>query len=158
MSQGTEDKLAIYKSQANAASKKKEKMLEELKQQEEEERGLELALEHKEKEYAQLKGTKFMKHDDFKQYAASLRGKQTQYKRMCNVINEIKAELTVLLTTEKILKNRSEEVIIKLKENEAKTGAFGYYVGRARTILRRISAKKWLKFPTGKRRSTRRRR
>jgi len=128
MSAGTEDKLAIYKSQANAASKKKEKALEELSKVEDEERALEKTLDQKEKEYAQLKGTKFMKHDDFKQYAAGLRGKQAQYKRMRGVIQEIKAELTVLLNTEKVLKTKSDEIIVQLKALEIQTGAIGIFV------------------------------
>ena len=128
MSEGTEDKLAIYKMQANTASKKKENALTELKNAEEEVHTLEQALDHKEKEYSQLKGTKFMKHDDFKQYAATLRGKQTQYKKMRNAIQEIKAELTVLLNTERILKAKSDEVIVQLKAIEIQTGTIGLFV------------------------------
>lgn len=128
MSEGTEDKLAIYKSQANAASKKKELALSELKKLEMEERALEKLLEQKEKEYSQLKGTKFMKHDDFKQYAATLRGKQTQYKRMRAVIQEIKAELAVLIGTEKTLKTKSDEMAVQMKAIELETGAVGLFV------------------------------
>ncbi len=139
MSEGTADKLAIYKSQANAASKKKEKAQGELQKLEEDLRSAEKSLDLKEKAYAQAKGTKFMKHDDFKQYASTLRGKQGQYKRMRNEIQEIKAELTVLMNTDKILKSKSDEIIVKLKAIEIETGAFGIF--EAEEGLNAISVK-----------------
>ena len=142
MSEGTEDKLAIYKMQANTASKKKENALAELKKTEEEVRVLEQALDKKERDYSQLKGTKFMKHDDFKQYAATLRGKQTQYKKMRNVIQEIKAELTVLLNTERVLKAKSDEVIVQLKAIEIQTGAIGLFV-RMCLIRMNLGSGRW---------------
>ena len=46
----------------------------------------------KENEYARTKGSKYMKRDDFRQYAANLRGKNTQYKQMKKVLSEIKSE------------------------------------------------------------------
>jgi hypothetical protein len=128
MSQGTEDKLAIYKSQANSASKKKDVALAEISKLETEERALEKMLEQKEKDYSQQKGTKFMKHDDFKMYAATLRGKQTQYKRMRAVIQEIKTETTILLSTEKTLKTKAEEITTLMKAKEIEVGAEGYFV------------------------------
>lgn len=127
MTEGTADKLAIYKSQANAAAKKREKAQEEVTKYEEEVRALEKSLENKEKEYAKAKGTKFMKHDDFKQLAAGLRGKQTQYKKMREVIKEIEAELTILQNTERILRTRSDEIIVQMKAIEVQTGAIGFY-------------------------------
>eukprot|EP01022_Parablepharisma_sp_SALTPOND_P016760 TRINITY_DN2530_c0_g2_i1.p1 TRINITY_DN2530_c0_g2~~TRINITY_DN2530_c0_g2_i1.p1 ORF type:complete len:595 (-),score=144.20 TRINITY_DN2530_c0_g2_i1:119-1903(-) len=127
MNEGTEDKLAIYKSQANAAAKKRERAQAELHKLEEEERALEKVLDQKEKEYTQQKGTKFMKHDDFKRYAADLRSKQAQYKKMRGIIEEIKAELTVLLKTEKVLRTRSDEIIVQMKAIEVQTGAIGFY-------------------------------
>lgn len=39
-------------------------------------------MQDKEAEYARVKGGKYMKRDDFKQYAANLRGKNAQYKKM----------------------------------------------------------------------------
>jgi hypothetical protein len=44
-----------------------------------------------------------MKRDDFRQYAANLRGKNTHYKYMRKVLSEIKSEVTVLNRTKKIL-------------------------------------------------------
>ncbi len=128
MSEGTADKLAIYKSQANAASKKKEKAQEELKRLEDEERAAERAVEQKEKAYAQLRGTKFMKHDDFKQFADGLRAKQAQYKKMQTVIKSVRAERTVLMNTEKVLKTKADEIVVRLKAIEIETGTVGIFV------------------------------
>lgn len=70
-----DDKLAIYKSQATAVSKKKDSKGEELKKLETEKIALEKLMTDKESEYARTRGGKYMKRDDFKQYAANLRGK-----------------------------------------------------------------------------------
>jgi hypothetical protein len=128
MAQSTDDKLAIYKSQANAASKKKEKAFEDLKVAEEEARALERTLDKRERDYAQIKGTKFLKHDDFKQYAATLKGKENQYKQMRATIQEIKNELVVLTNTENILSAKAQEIVTQLKAIELQTGAVGYFV------------------------------
>lgn len=69
------DNLAVYKSQANGVSKKKEQKHEEMKKLEVEKQALEKQLRDKEESYQREKGQKFMKKDDFRQYAASLRVK-----------------------------------------------------------------------------------
>lgn len=127
MAEGTQDKLAIYKSQANAAAKKREKAQAELEAAEKEKSTVERKLQHKENEYANTKGTKFMKHDDFKRYAAELRNKQLQYKKLCGVLQEIKAELVVLMNTEKVLRKESDATIIEMKRIEIEYGAIGFY-------------------------------
>ena len=43
----------------------------------------------REAEYARTKGGKYMKRDDFRNYAANLRGKKTQYKQMKKDLFEI---------------------------------------------------------------------
>lgn len=67
--------MSIYKSQAAAASKKKEQKFDEVKKFETEKIALEKLMNDKESEYAKTRGGKYMKRDDFKQYAANLRGK-----------------------------------------------------------------------------------
>lgn len=121
-----DDKLAIYKSQATAVSKKKESKGEELKKLGTEKMALEKAMNDKEAEYARTKGGKYMKRDDFKQYAANLRGKNAQYKQMKKVLAEIKAEVTVLARTENILKSRAENLDEFMKGLEKQKGISGY--------------------------------
>jgi len=67
-------------------------------------------MNEKEAEYARAKGGKYMKRDDFNQYAANLRGKNAKYKPMKKALGEIKSEVTVLSRTEQILKSRAENL------------------------------------------------
>jgi chromosome segregation ATPase len=61
-----DDKLAIYKSQATAVSKKKDSKFDEIKKLEMEKLALEKLMSDKESEYAKTRGGKYMKRDDFK--------------------------------------------------------------------------------------------
>lgn len=120
-----DDNLAIYKTQAAAASKRKENKEQEMQDKEKEKIALEKLMAEKEAEYVKTKGTKYMKRDDFKQYAASLRGKKEKYKRMKKQLEEIRSELAVLSRTEQILKNKAEindELIKKLEESKGIAG------------------------------------
>lgn len=87
---------------------------------------LEKLMNDKEAEYARTRGGKYMKRDDFKQYAANLRGKNAQYKQMKKVLGEIKAEVTVLSRTEQILKSRAENLEEFMKGLEKQKGISGY--------------------------------
>lgn len=80
----------------------------------------------KEAEYARNRGGKYMKRDDFKQYAANLRGKNAQYKQMKKILGEIKAEVTVLSRTESILMNRADNLDDFMKGLEKQKGIAGY--------------------------------
>src|SRR5438105_3289127 len=87
---------------------------------------LEKMMNDKEAEYARTRGGKYMKRDDFKQYAANLRGKNAQYKQMKKVLGEIKAEVTVLSRTENILKSRAGDIEDVMKKIEREKGISGY--------------------------------
>lgn len=65
----------MYKSQANGVSKKKDQKMDEIKKLEMEKITYEKQLREKEESYLQQKGQKYMKRDDFRQYAANLRVK-----------------------------------------------------------------------------------
>ena len=122
----SDDKLTIYKTQASAVSKKKEQKLEQQKTLETEKIALEKLMNDKEQVYAQTKGATYMKRDDFKQYAASLRGKSQQFKKMKKILDEIRSELNVLLRTEGILKGRAGDVQEVLAQLEESKGVGGY--------------------------------
>ncbi|CAI2387734.1 unnamed protein product [Moneuplotes crassus] len=121
-----DDNLAIYKTQAAAASKKKENKNDEMQTLEKEKIALEKLMAEKEQEYVQTKGTKYMKRDDFKQYAASLRGKNQKYKKMKKNLEDIRSELAVLNRTEQILKNKAEMTDDLMKKLEEQKGIAGY--------------------------------
>jgi len=122
MNTPADDKLSIYKTQANSISKKKLEKEEECKKLEAEKLGQEKLLRGKEEKYAQEKGGKYMKRDDFRQYAANLRVKNANFKVTKKVLDEIKAEVVVLKRTETILKQRTEGITEFMQELESKQG------------------------------------
>lgn len=87
---------------------------------------IEKLMNDKEAEYAKTRGGKYMKRDDFKQYASNLRGKNAQYKLMKKVIGEIKAEVTVLMRTENILKSGADDLEGFMAKLEKQKGISGY--------------------------------
>lgn len=60
------DKLAIYRSQAKATQKKKDQKSEEIKRLEAEKIALEKTLNEREEHYEKVKGSKYLKRDDFR--------------------------------------------------------------------------------------------
>lgn len=121
-----EDKLAIYKTQAATASKKKETKAEEAKRLETEKEALEKMMTEKEQEYVLTKGTKYMKRDDFRDFAMKLREKNKKYKVMKKELEEIRSELIILSKTQDILKSKAGDVDQVLKDLERKRGIQGY--------------------------------
>merc|ERR1719162_1648501 len=101
--QNQDSRLAVYKQQANLVAKKKDLVLKEKKQLEEERDALSKTLSEKEREYEQMKGHKFMKRDEFKNYAASLRDKSAKFKRLKAGLADLRHEVAVLTRSEQIL-------------------------------------------------------
>ena len=106
--------------------KKKEQKADELKKLELEKKALEKQMHQKEEGYAKQKGSKYMKRDDFRQYAANLRVKNTQYKTIVKQLDEVKSEVSVLFRTQTILKSRAENVDEFMADLEKKKGIVGY--------------------------------
>ena len=135
-----EDKLAMYKKQANLVAKKKEKIMEDLKKLEEEKAGLEKDIQRKEQEIQKVKGPNYKSADDFKQYAAGLRDKTTKFKKLKDEMKEIKAEASILQRTEQIVRAKKAEYEAQLKQVEARLGVLGYTDTKQK--LEEISEKK----------------
>ena len=91
-----------------------------------EKQALEKVVADKEAEYSRAKGGKYLKRDDFRQYAANLRGKNSQYKQMKKVIGEIKNEVLVLNRTKNILQSRAEDLGDFMQNLEKQKGITGY--------------------------------
>jgi len=87
---------------------------------------LERTLADKETEYARVKGGKYMKRDDFRQYQANIRAKHNSYKDMKKQLQEHKAEANVLNRTKEILSKKAEDLGIAVSELEAERGISGY--------------------------------
>mmetsp|Transcript_28444 Transcript_28444/g.60322 ORF Transcript_28444/g.60322 Transcript_28444/m.60322 type:complete len:675 (-) Transcript_28444:159-2183(-) len=116
--QNQDSRLSVYKQQANLVAKKKETVLKEKKQLEEERDVKNKELTMKEREYEQMKGHKFMKRDEFKNYAASLRDKSAKFKRLKAELSELRHEVAVLVSTEQMLKAK-DPTPAGLRETEA---------------------------------------
>ena len=80
----------------------------------------------REDHYEKVKGSKYLKRDDFRQYAANLKEKNAQHKTRQKSLEEFKAEVKVLERTKEILKSRAGNVDEFLKELEKKKGIAGY--------------------------------
>merc|ERR1712066_506791 len=111
-------RLSVYKQQANLVAKKKELVLKEKKELEEERDNKAKELSMKEREYEQMKGHKFMKRDEFKNYAASLRDKSAKFKRLKAELSELRHEVGVLSRTEQVLQVK-DTTPAGLRETEA---------------------------------------
>eukprot|EP00929_Paragymnodinium_shiwhaense_P106286 TRINITY_DN7154_c0_g2_i1.p1 TRINITY_DN7154_c0_g2~~TRINITY_DN7154_c0_g2_i1.p1 ORF type:complete len:672 (-),score=263.56 TRINITY_DN7154_c0_g2_i1:173-2188(-) len=98
-----DSRLAVYKQQANLVAKKKEAVLNEKRHLDEELSELSKELSRQERDYEQMKGHKFMKRDEFKSYAASLRDKSAKFKRLKSQLSDMRHEVSVLTRTEQIL-------------------------------------------------------
>lgn len=121
-----DDKLAIFRQSAQMVSKKKEQKQEQIKKLETEKQALEKIMADKESEYARTKGGKYLKRDDFRQYAANLRGKNAQYKQMKKSLDEIRNEVKVLERTKDILQSRAEDLGEFMQNLERTKGISGF--------------------------------
>eukprot|EP00744_Colponema_vietnamica_P009485 GILI01013478.1.p1 GENE.GILI01013478.1~~GILI01013478.1.p1 ORF type:complete len:484 (-),score=209.06 GILI01013478.1:89-1456(-) len=121
-----DDKLSIYRQQASMVAKRKENLVKDLKKLEEERAQLEVEFAQRERELESVKGPKYLKGEEFKKYATSLRGKTNTFKRMKAELAEFKSERIVLSRTETILKSRATNLDEYVKGLEKKKGVAGY--------------------------------
>merc|ERR1711948_81396 len=92
--------------------------MKEKKALEEERDSLSKDLSAKEREYEQMKGHKFMKKDEFKNYATSLRDKSAKFKKLKTELSELRHEVAVLVRTEQLLQAK-DPTPHGLRETEA---------------------------------------
>jgi intraflagellar transport protein 81 len=118
-----EDKLAIYKSQAALIAKKKDSLIEQARKLEADEKDLDKQISEKEGEFTANKG--FKTKGEFKAYSNTIKTKNATFKKMKTIIADIRAEINVLLNTEKLLKTRLEEAETSLKQKEKEKGIEG---------------------------------
>lgn len=116
--QNQDSRLSVYKQQANLVAKKKDVVFKDKKQIEEDRDALSKELSTKEREYEQMKGHKFMKRDEFKNYAASLRDKSAKFKKLKAELSELRHEVAVLVRTEQLLQAK-DTTPAGLRETEA---------------------------------------
>lgn len=121
-----DEKLAMFRQQSALVAKKlaqREEALEALKREGE---SLAREVESRESKLSELSGPNYMKKEEFKAYAASLRNKTAQFKALKAHLGELRQETVVLARTESLLKGRVGDIDAFLKRLEEKKGVAGY--------------------------------
>jgi intraflagellar transport protein 81 len=72
----------------------------------------------REQQYIMQKGTRYMKRDDFRDFAMKLREKNKKFKVMKQELEEVRSELNILSRTEDLLKQRAGDIDDFLKNLE----------------------------------------
>lgn len=112
----------------------------ELEEHQAETEELKAAIEDKDAVLCEMSGPKFMKREEFKQYATQLRSKTNKYKSLKLELTQLQSESVVLNRTEQILKARDENVSEFMAQREQEKGVAGYQ--KTEKELAEISQKK----------------
>jgi intraflagellar transport protein 81 len=133
-----DDKLAMFRQQANLVAKKRDALLQRLSTVSRERAAVEAELQDKAE---QLKSVvPVLKGDDFRKYASELRGKTAQYKRMKAELSELRSEWGIISRTTGLLKAQDDELAARLGEAEARRGVSGF--AQTQEDLEKISQQK----------------
>mmetsp|Transcript_33448 Transcript_33448/g.30441 ORF Transcript_33448/g.30441 Transcript_33448/m.30441 type:complete len:187 (+) Transcript_33448:478-1038(+) len=104
-----EDKLAVYKQQANLVAKKKEKKMEEMKKTEDEKERIERKIRDKEQELEKTRGPGLQGKGSFEQFYQNLKEKTEKFKAKKEELKDIQREIYILNNTEHIIRKNKEE-------------------------------------------------
>ena len=135
-----DDKLAMFRQQSSLVARKlaqREEALEALRRDEE---AAARDIEAREARLSELSGPKYMRRDEFRAYAASLRAKTAQFKQFKAALAEARQEHVVLARTEALLVARAGAADAGLRALEEKKGVAGYT--RVASDLEDVSALK----------------
>jgi intraflagellar transport protein 81 len=122
-----DDKLAMFRQQANLVSKKKEAVQQRLRMALADKESVDRQLAAKAEQFESVKGqAPVLKGEEFRKYATELRGKTAQYKRMKAELAELRSEWGVLSRTEAVLRNQAGEAAKALGEKEKAAGVEGF--------------------------------
>ena len=98
-----DDKLVVYKQQAQMFMKKKEKLLEDIQKNEEEMGRLDKQIQEKDNELKKNRGPGYKNKDEIDTYAKNLREKSHKYKKLKDELKEMQGENAILNRTYKVL-------------------------------------------------------
>lgn len=121
-----DEKLAMYRQQAALVAKTLASKEEALEAALREGEALSREVEVKEAKLSQLSGPRFMRKEEFKQYAAGLRAKTAQFKALKGELNDLRNETVTLARTHELLKSRAGDQEEHLRATEEKKGVRGY--------------------------------
>jgi intraflagellar transport protein 81 len=120
------DKLGIYRTQVRMVTRKLTEAQFELEEEQAEAADLNTQINDKEAILSELTGPKFMKRDQFREYANELRTKTKKYKTLKAELAAVERESVILSRTEQILKSQADNVQELLDKLEAKAGIQGH--------------------------------
>jgi len=135
-----DDKLAMFRQQANLVAKKREAIAQRLATVSRERAAVDAELAEKAGDLAKVQDRPVLKGDDFRKYASELRGKTAVYKRYKAELGEIRSEWGVISRTEGLLRQQERQLAATLGEAEARRGLEGY--GATQEELEKVSAAK----------------
>jgi len=127
-----DDGLGMFRQQAALISRKHDAVVARLTASAAERDGLERELMNKMARLEEIapqdrSAALLTKNDDFKKYAANLRGKTAQYKKCKAELAELRAEYGVLHRTDQLLQAQATSVGAKLSAAESAKGVSGYF-------------------------------
>ena len=121
-----DDKLGMFRQQANLVAKKKEQVQQRLAMVRRDNAAVAADLQGKASQFEEVRAKPVLKGEEFRKYASELRGKTAQYKRMKQELGELRAEHGVLTRTQAILQQEANKVSGVLGGEEARRGLSGY--------------------------------
>jgi len=133
-----DDKLAMFRQQANLVAKKKDALEQRLASVAEQRAAVEAELADK---GAALKTTAPVpKGEDLRKYGLEIRGKMAVFKRMKAELSELRSEWGIISRTQGLLREQENKLAARLGEAEARRGVEGY--GATQEELEKVSQQK----------------
>lgn len=135
-----DDKLAMFRQQANLVAKKREQVQARLEAVSRDRAVVDNELASKATEVAALTDKPVLRGDDFRKYANEVRGRTAQYKRMKQELGELRGEWGLLSRTLAVLTEQEKGVSKKLSDAERKRGVSGF--AQTEEQLQKVSQQK----------------
>jgi intraflagellar transport protein 81 len=135
-----DDKLAMFRQQANLVAKKREQVQARLEAVSRDRAVVENELASRATEVAALTDKPVLRGDDFRKYANEVRGRTAQYKRMKQELGELRGEWGLLSRTLAVLAEQEKGVSRKLSDAERKRGVSGF--AQTEEQLQKVSQQK----------------
>jgi len=116
----------MFRQQASLVAKKREQVRQRLEAVRRDKANVDAELASKAAEVSQLPDQPVLRGEEFRKYAAELRGKTAQYKRMKAELGGLRAEWGTLSRTVSLLAGQDSSVTSQLSAVEAKRGVAGF--------------------------------
>ncbi|EEQ98343.1 Intraflagellar transport, putative [Perkinsus marinus ATCC 50983] len=118
--------LQVYRQQAQLVAKKHEALSTKVEAMEIERNAAALELEKLESKYEQQMGHRYLRREDFKEYAVTLREKTKKFKSAKSEMQRLRSEGSILKRTEQLLKEKLEDSKRRLRAVEEEYGVVGH--------------------------------